>query len=319
MQIQWFPGHMTRALRDMKAKLKLVDVVLELADARLPRASRNPEIAKLLRQKPSLLLLTKADLADPEQTEAWQKFFASRGQASLAIDSYQPKARQLVLEKARLQIADKLERAEEKGRIGRPVRAMLVGIPNVGKSTLINGLVGRKAAVTSDRPGVTRAPQWVRAGQLELMDMPGVLWPKIEFAHDQLVLAATGAIRDQVLDIEEVAFRMFGELLERYPQQLLSRYKLEAFYADFLAEQGEDRAEFAEDPSFAQPPLLHSPATASYLPLYEEAIRRRGCVLKGNRLDGRRFASLFLDDLRAGQIGRLTLEQAPEVPQEVSQ
>lgn len=277
MDVNWFPGHMTRALRDMKDRLKLVDLVIEVCDARIPQSSRNPEIAKMIQQKKKILVMTKSDLADPARTSEWIQYYASRGQKAITLNAQLRKGIPGLIQAAREEVADKLQRAEEKGRIGRPVRAMVVGIPNTGKSTLINAVSGRKATITSDRPGVTRAPQWIRNGEIELMDMPGVLWPKIVSQHSQLVLAATGAIRDQVLDTEELSYQTMDLLLKRYPQAFAERFKL----ADL---------------------------SLSSLELYEEAARKRGCILKGGRIDYTRFSTLFLDELRAGKMGPMTLE-----------
>lgn len=291
--IQWFPGHMAKTFRQMKAYAPQVDLILELADARLPRASRNPEIHKLFPDKPTLLVLTKIDLADPEVTQRWVDAYKRQGQLTFALNVHEPHGLKALTQACREAISDKLQRAEAKGRIGRPVRAMVVGIPNVGKSSLINRFAGRKAAKTQDRPGVTRSPQWIRLEGLELLDMPGVLWPKIVDARDQLILAASGAIRDEILSIEEVAIRAFEQLLKAYPEELANRYRLDLTTVDWHEEND-----------------LALPGAVDYrvVEQFEQAARQRGCILKGNRLDLLRFSQLFLDELRAGKIGRMSLQ-----------
>ncbi|ADC91613.1 ribosome biogenesis GTPase YlqF [Mageeibacillus indolicus] len=277
-EVNWYPGHMTKAMRDIKAKLKLVDLVIELADARIPASSRNPELNKLLLNKPRLLVLSKKDLADPTWTERWLNKYQTESLAAAAFNLATIKGMNDLAQKCRELVADKLRRAEDKGRSGRPVRAMVLGIPNTGKSTLINSLAGRKAVVTGDRPGVTRALQWVRTGDLELMDVPGVLWPKITSAHAQLVLAATGAVKDQVFDVEDIAARMIECLAELYPLPLMERLKLTD---------------------------LDQPVWQ----LYEEGARNRGCLQSGGKLNTLRFATLFLDELRSGKMGKITLDR----------
>lgn len=277
-EVNWYPGHMTKAMRDIKAKLKMVDLVIELADARIPASSRNPELNKLLLNKPRLLVLSKKDLADPTWTERWLNKYQTESLAAAAFNLATIKGMNDLAQKCRELVADKLRRAEDKGRSGRPVRAMVLGIPNTGKSTLINSLAGRKAVVTGDRPGVTRALQWVRTGDLELMDVPGVLWPKITSAHAQLVLAATGAVKDQVFDVEDIAARMIECLAELYPLPLMERLKLTD---------------------------LDQPVWQ----LYEEGARNRGCLQSGGKLNTLRFATLFLDELRSGKMGKITLDR----------
>lgn len=277
-EVNWYPGHMTKAMRDIKAKLKLVDLVIELADARIPASSRNPELNKLLLNKPRLLVLSKKDLADPTWTERWLNKYQTESLAAAAFNLATIKGMNDLAQKCRELVADKLRRAEDKGRSGRPVRAMVLGIPNTGKSTLINSLAGRKAVVTGDRPGVTRALQWVRTGDLELMDVPGVLWPKITSAHAQLVLAATGAVKDQVFDVEDIAARMIECLAGLYPLPLMERLKLTD---------------------------LDQPVWQ----LYEEGARNRGCLQSGGKLNTLRFATLFLDELRSGKMGKITLDR----------
>lgn len=280
MEVNWFPGHMTKALRKIKESLKLVDMVIETCDARIPRSSRNPELFKLIEAKPRLLVYNKADLADEIETKKWLNYEKSEIQACLAINALHREGLPQLLQACRSLCEEKMQRAESKGRMNRPIRAMLIGVPNTGKSTLLNAMAGKKATATSDRPGVTRAAQWVRTGSLELMDMPGVLWPKLDKKEAQLHLAATGAVRDQVIDIEEIAYLLMERLLQLYPDKLSQRYQLEE-----NARKGD----------------LYE--------LFKLCAKKRGCILSGGRLDLRRFSILFVDEFRAGRIGRITLEQ----------
>ena len=226
--INWFPGHMRKALNDVQENLKLVDIVYETCDARIPFSSRNPELDKIIGNKPRVVILNKSDLADPDQTRAWIDYLKKNGVTAVALESTKKKGLDNLWNASKTLCADLLERAAAKGRIGRPIRAMVVGVPNTGKSTLINALCGRKVAVTGDKPGVTRAPKWVKTeGQLELMDMPGVLWPKIATKRSQLVLTATGAVKQEVTDSVEIAYETIKLLLERYPSELCERFKFD--------------------------------------------------------------------------------------------
>ncbi len=281
--INWFPGHMRKALNDVQENLKLVDIVFETCDARIPFSSRNPELDKIIGNKPRVVILNKSDLADPGVTKAWIEHFRSQGVSAVALESTRKKGLDDLIKESRKLCSDILEKAASKGRIGRPIRAMVVGVPNTGKSTLINALCGRKVAVTGDKPGVTRAPKWVKTdGQLELMDMPGVLWPKIQTKRSQLVLTATGAVKQEVTDSVEIAYETIKILLDRYPNELCERFKIappddeEFIYDDY------DR--------------------------FLEMARKRGCIMSGGRVDEDRFAKVFLDDLRQARIGRITLE-----------
>ena len=281
--INWFPGHMRKALNDVQENLKLVDIVFETCDARIPFSSRNPELDKIIGNKPRVVILNKSDLADPDVTKAWIEYFRSQGVSAVALESTRKKGLDDLIKESRKLCSDILEKAASKGRIGRPIRAMVVGVPNTGKSTLINALCGRKVAVTGDKPGVTRAPKWVKTdGQLELMDMPGVLWPKIQTKRSQLVLTATGAVKQEVTDSVEIAYETIKILLDRYPNELCERFKIappddeEFIYDDY------DR--------------------------FLEMARKRGCIMSGGRVDEDRFAKVFLDDLRQARIGRITLE-----------
>lgn len=281
--INWFPGHMRKALNDVQENLKLVDIVFETCDARIPFSSRNPELDKIIGNKPRVVILNKSDLADPGVTKTWIEHFRSQGVSAVALESTRKKGLDDLIKESRKLCSDILEKAASKGRIGRPIRAMVVGVPNTGKSTLINALCGRKVAVTGDKPGVTRAPKWVKTdGQLELMDMPGVLWPKIQTKRSQLVLTATGAVKQEVTDSVEIAYETIKILLDRYPNELCERFKIappddeEFIYDDY------DR--------------------------FLEMARKRGCIMSGGRVDEDRFAKVFLDDLRQARIGRITLE-----------
>ncbi len=280
MNINWFPGHMAKALRKIREHLPMVDVVIETSDARIPRSSRNPELGKILQGKPTILVLNKADLADPKVTDAWVRYGKEHKQILIPCNSKTREGFRQVTSKAYALAAEKLQRIEDRGRENRPLRLMIVGIPNTGKSTLINSMSGRKATQTSDRPGVTRGPQWVRSrdSKLEWLDMPGVLWPKLETDEQKLSLSSTGAIVDTVLPVEEIAFLLFKNLLDLYPDYLKTRYKIRHMEAD--------------------------PYDA-----YLEAARARGCILSGGRIDELRFAELFLNEFRGGVLGRISLER----------
>ncbi len=281
-QIQWFPGHMAKTRRLITECLSDVDVVLELLDARIPESSRNPEIARLIGNKPRLTLLTKASLADPALSEAWLSHFEACGTPALLIDSKTGLGIDRLLPTVRALLSDKLERYEAKGMSGRRLSAMIVGIPNVGKSSLINRLAGGRRARVEDRPGVTVAKQWVTTEiGLSLLDMPGVLWPKFSDEAVGQNLAITGAIKDVILDVETLAMVLCERLSDLAPALFHSRYKLDPSECEGL--DGYD--------------------------LLELVGRRRGFLLSGGRVDSRRTAETLLDELRGGVIGRITLER----------
>ncbi len=280
--IQWFPGHMAKTRRMMKECLPEVDLVLELLDARIPRSSRNPEIEKLCLQKPKVTVLTKASLANPALTALWVESYAKNGNVTVAIDSTDSKGIAELSNAVKTVMAEKLARYREKGMATRHLRAMIVGIPNVGKSSLINRLAGGKKAKVEDRPGVTVNKQWVPTSiGLDLLDMPGVLWPKFD---DEIVgqnLAMTGAIRDQILDTEEIAMVLCSRLMECAPKEFMSRYKLT-----------EDEVEGLD----------------SY-DLFELVGRKRGFLVSGGEINHERTATMLLDEFRGAKIGRITLEK----------
>lgn len=278
MTIQWFPGHMAKARRQVQEKLKLVDFVIELVDARAPVASQNPMLHQVLQQKPKMLVLMKKDLADPQRTSEWIKAHEAEEIPTLAVDVANRQDVQKVVELAKSMAQEKMDRLARKGVKPRAARAMIIGIPNVGKSTLINRLANRKIAKTGDRPGITTAQQWIKVKKdFELLDTPGILWPKFE---DQAVgyrLAAIGTIKDQLLPLEEIAWFVLKHLQANYPTLLMERYQLENMATT-------DRG------------------------ILEQIGTIRGCLAPGGQVDIDKTADLFLRELRSGKIGRLTLE-----------
>ncbi|MCC5893119.1 ribosome biogenesis GTPase YlqF [Exiguobacterium sp.] len=278
MAIQWFPGHMAKARRQVTEKIKLIDVVIELVDARVPQSSRNPIVDEITAGKPRLIVLNKADMADPVVTDAWLQAFKRDDVEVVAVDSKHSKGLKQLMTGAEKLMKEKHDRMREKGRNPGPIRALIIGIPNVGKSTLINRLAGRNIAITGDRPGVTKRQQWIKmkGGEMELLDTPGILWPKFE---DQLVgyrLAATGAIKDEILNLDDIAMYTARELRARYPEQLKDRFKLD--------ELPEDAVE-----------------------LLEQIGKKRG-LISGGYVDFEKASELLLNELRHEKIGRISLE-----------
>lgn len=279
--IQWFPGHMAKTRRLMRECLPRVDVVVELRDARIPRSSRNPELGRLIGKKPRVVLLNKADEADEKATRAWLEDLKGRGITALATDCKSGKGLGQFVPAVRSVMGQELQRRASKGMAGRPIRIMIVGIPNAGKSSLINRLAKSRRTKVEDRPGVTRGKQWVKLDSgLELLDMPGVLWPKFDDQEVGEHLAYTGAIKDDILDLELLAMRLLGKLRERYGPLLCQRYRIQPEELDTLDE----------------PALL------------ELVARRRGMLLPGNEANTERAAITVLDEFRSGKIGRITLE-----------
>ncbi|GAK38534.1 ribosome biogenesis GTPase YlqF [Paenibacillus urinalis] len=284
MTIQWFPGHMTRARRQIQEKLKLIDVVIELVDARLPLSSRNPMIDEILQDKPRMILLNKSDLADPKVTEEWIKYFKEEGHTALAVDANTGTGVKDIPSTAKILLKEKIDRQIAKGMNPRAIRALIVGIPNVGKSTLINRLAGRNIAATGDRPGVTKGQQWIRVGkEIELLDTPGILWPKFEDQNVGYRLAVTGAIKEEILNVEDIAFFAIKYLAQYYWPAMQERYG--------LSEAPKD----SEDPD-------------QIVAVMEEIGRKRGAVMSGGRIDLEKASSLMLRELRGGKLGRFSLE-----------
>ena len=284
INVQWFPGHMAKARRMMTESVKLVDVVCEIADARIPISSRNPELDGLLAGRPRLLVLNRTDLADPAVTKLWTAHFKAAGVPVMETDARSGRGVSGFQSAVRALLSDKIAALEAKGQGGRPIRAMVVGVPNVGKSTFINKLAGRKAAIASDRPGVTRGKQWISVGGLQLLDTPGLLWPKLDGENVGEHLAFTGAVKDQILDVEALAAHLMKWLAERYPALLTARYKIEPA------------------------------ADAAGWELLEAAARKRGFLISGGEVDTERMSNILLDEFRGGVIGRITLERPGDEP-----
>ncbi len=280
--IQWFPGHMTKTLRTMQSELKNVDIVVELLDSRIPAASKNPELQRISSGKPRLLILGKADMADADTTKRWLSHFRSLGYGAVAVSCREKRAAKQVTDAIRGTLQSELEALSNRGMAGARIRAMLAGVPNVGKSTLINCLAGSQRAKVEDRPGVTRGKQWITVPGIDLLDMPGVLWPKFENADTAVKLALTGAIKDEVLNTEELACYLLGVLRRDYPQALAQRYKLRE---GDLSEEKDDYE------------LLSTVAA------------RRGMLLPGAVADTERAAIMLLDEFRGCKLGRISLEE----------
>ena len=276
--LQWYPGHMRKAERLVKENLKLVDVVVELLDARIPLSSANPVLREIVGGKPRLIVLNKADLADETATRAWVKYFAAQGIAAVPVDAVQGRGVKELVQVIAKCAKPKTDKLVQHGAKARAARCMILGIPNVGKSSLINRLSGGSKTKVENRPGVTRAKQWIRLGaQLELLDMPGILWPKFEDQQAALHLAFTGAINDNVYDVASVVLLLLDTLRRAYPSALIERYRLEG-------------------------------ALPSGIALLEEIGRKRGCLRAGGKIDYEKAEQIVLADFRSGRLGRVTLD-----------
>ena len=282
MTIQWYPGHMTKTRRQIEADLKQVDAICEIVDARIPMSSRNPDIDSICGNKPRIIVLNRMDLADPEATKRWLTYFRSKGMAALATDCKTKKGIANFQPAVRSVLKEKIERDAAKG-MHRPLRVMIVGIPNVGKSTLINQISRRKGAKAENRPGVTRGKQWVTVDSgLLLLDTPGILWPKFEDPEVGMLLAYTGAVKENIIDTEELAYHLMERLWKFYPETVRQRYKVD----------------MPQD-------------TPGYV-LLEEAGRKRGFLLARGEINTERMATVLLDEYRSGKLGHFTFE----VPEE---
>ena len=286
LNIQWYPGHMTKTRRKMEEDLKLVDAVCEILDARIPISSRNPDIDAICGKKPRMIILNRIDMADPVMVKRWADYFKAKGWAVIQTDCKSRKGINTFVPAIRSLLSEKLARYAEKGQAGRPLKAMVVGIPNVGKSTFINQISGKKGAKAENRPGVTRGVQWVSAGEgLLLLDTPGILWPKFDDPQVGMRLAYTGAVKDDVIDTETLACSLMQMLAERYPQAVTERYKIEV------------------------------PQQPDGWALLQAAGRKRGFLVSGGEVDTERMAKVLLEEYRSCKLGRFTLE-TPEMMEE---
>ncbi len=276
--IQWYPGHMTKAKRMMQEDIKLIDIVIELLDARIPMSSKNPDIDELAKNKFRLILLNKSDLADPSVTAEWENYYKDKGFFVVCLDSRKNTGMKLITDKVKEACREKIERDRKRGIIGRPIRAMVVGIPNVGKSTFINSFSKKAVTKVGNKPGVTRGKQWIRIDKsIELLDTPGILWPKFEDEEIGLRLSYIGSINDDILTKSEIALLLIGYLKKNYCNTLADRYNINIDKEDFEI-------------------------------LSEIAIIRK-CLKKGNEPDLDKAANLVLEDFRSGKLGRISLEK----------
>lgn len=284
MNINWYPGHMKKTMDNIRASLKLVDIVGEIIDSRIPISSKNPVIDDVLKDKPRIMILNKSDMADENETKKWLSYYRKKGYGAVVVDALHSKGLDKIYSVAKEMLADKFKKLEGKNLSAKTIRMMIVGIPNVGKSTFINSISKRKSAKIGDRPGVTKQVQWIKTkNDLELLDTPGVLWPKFEDERIGLYLAFTGAIKDEIMDIENLAFRFIDELNKRDVNILKNRYNLsEDSYEDTLY-------------------------------LMDEIGRNRGAILKKNEIDYFKVANLVLDDFRKVKLGRITLETVEDI------
>ena len=292
----WYPGHMTKAKRMMEENIRLIDLVIEIVDARVPMSSRNPDIDKLASNKARIILLNKADLADDYVTNKWIAYFNSKNIYCLKLNSRDNSGVKQVNNLIQTACADKIERDKSRGIMNRTIKAMVVGIPNVGKSTFINSFAGKASAKTGNKPGVTKGKQWIKLGKnVEMLDTPGILWPRFENQDVGMRLAMIGSINDNILNIEELAIDTVNYVYNNYPDNIIERYELdkEAVKASY------DESAINPDNSIA-------------LYIMEQAALKRGCIKKGNAIDYEKTANIILDDFRSGRLGRITLERSED-------
>ena len=281
--INWFPGHMRKTQREIKENLKLVEAVIEIRDARIPRSSANPDIEKLCGNKPRLILLNKSDLTESRVTREWMKELSKDNVKAIEVNCLKGKGLNQIKPALEELLKEKLERYKAKGLVNVVIRVMVVGIPNVGKSTFINKMAKNNIAKTGDRPGVTKSKQWIKTPLgIEMLDTPGVLWPKFEDERTALNLAFTGAIKDEIMDTEELSYRLVERLQKHYANELMARYKIERVF---------------EDP----------------LDTLDAIARKRGCLMSGGHIDYNRIAVILLDEFRGGKIVNISLERVDDV------
>lgn len=290
MNINWYPGHMAKTKRQIIDDLKLVDIVIELLDARIPVSSQNPEIANILQNKKRIIILNKSDLADSNETNKWIQYFKNKNIPAIEVNSNEGKGTNQVIQVIEKMMASELETQANKGRIRKTIRVMIVGIPNVGKSSFINRISKKTAMNVGNKPGVTKQKQWIRIGnQIELLDTPGVLWPKFESQEVGLNLAYTGSIKDEVIDKLEIAYNLIKYLDKNYSKNLYEKYKI----------TDQEISNIKENSQY-------------YLELMYLIGRKRGALISGGNIDENKVANIILDDFRSGKIGKITLEKVKE-------
>lgn len=289
--INWFPGHMAKTRRQITEDLKLVDVVIEILDARIPISSQNPEIRKITQNKKKVIVLNKCDLSDENDNKKWMEYFIKQGYKAVLVDSNTGRGVNEVIKQTQVIMEDELKRLAEKGRIGRKIRVMIVGIPNVGKSSFINRISKRNTVEVGNKPGVTRQKKWIRINdEIELMDTPGVLWPKFESEEVALNLAFTGSIKDTVLESTEIAYWLTKFLLNNYKNNLLERYCLnEKIVNNILEQEQEENQNIYE--------------------IMQLIGKRRGAIISGGNIDDEKTSKIIIEDFRSGKLGRITLEK----------
>ena len=290
--INWYPGHMAKTKREISEDLKLIDVVVELLDSRIPLSSQNPDIAELTKGKKKIIVLNKTDLADNMQNEAWKKYFNSNGQVCILTDSNLGKGINEVTKAIEEIMKEDLEKYAEKGRTGRKIKAMILGIPNVGKSSFINRIVKTNRLEVGNKPGVTRKKQWISINdKINLLDTPGVLWPRFENEKTALNLAFTGTIKDDVLEQTEIAYQLLKFLLENYRQNVTERYKITLDFIEQTLSQDQ-------------------PENFNIYEIMQEIGKKRGAIISGGEIDDEKTAKIILDDFRSGRLGKITIEKA---------
>ena len=295
MNINWFPGHMAKTRRQITEDLKMIDVVIEILDARIPIASQNPDIRQITQNKKKVIVLNKSDLADEKDNQKWREYFIKKGCKAVLVDSNNGLGINEVIKQVQEVMSDEMQKHADKGRKGRKIRAMIVGIPNVGKSSFINRITKKTSAIVGNKPGVTKQKQWIHVNEnIELMDTPGVLWPKFENEEIALNLAYTGTIKDDILAITEIAYNLTEFLLENYRKNLLERYSLDEQIVNEILQQDQMENE-------------------NIYEVMQMIGKKRGAIISGGNIDDEKTSKIILDDFRSGKLGRITIEKVKRV------
>ena len=291
VSINWYPGHMAKTKRQIAEDLKLIDVVIELRDARIPKSSQNPDMKELIKNKKQIIVLNKSDLADEKETARWINYFKNKGLSAISVDSNSGKGINNIEKEIQKLMQEEIEEGKQKGRVGKTIRVLVLGIPNVGKSSFINRISKKTSMQVGNKPGVTKQKQWIRlANNIELLDTPGVLWPKFESEEVALNLAYTGTIKDEILPKIEIAYRLLKFLLYNYRENLLERYKLnKEELENILNQDNEENINIYE--------------------IMQLIGKKRGCIVSGGNVDDEKVSNILLDDFRNCRLGKITLEK----------